>query len=234
MDTERTELADAIAELDRAQRSLAKANDATERAAIRLRDAERAKVDAEESLQAAKDARIDALVASDGSEPPAADKAVKRAREAILAADDDVEAARSALELVRSQVAPITYSVSSARRRRDKAVSAVAAQAADRIKSETTDLTERLLAKRAELISLRALLDDYSHDGLRREINGYLARPLLDVEGGYRTDDNLERRDAALAAWGAFAREIVVNAAAEFPVLPDRPYEDPVATGTRR
>ncbi len=148
----REELAAAIKEHDESEAETAKAQAAIDRASLRLNAAEEAHTAATEALETAREAQAARLVeAASSDKTPPAGEGLRKARQAKELADDDVAAARTALDIVRDGAKMPTYHLSSARRRREKAVFAVTRGEVERLIAEAQDLVERLGAKRAEL-----------------------------------------------------------------------------------
>ena len=171
----REELAAAIAEHDAAEIEVAKAQAAIDRASLRLNAAEEAHTAATEALETAREAQAARLVeaASSDKAAPSSD-GLRKARQAKESADDDVAAARTALDIVRDGARMPTYNLSGARRRREKAVSAVTRGQVERLIDEAQAQVERLAAKRAELIFVSRYLVDPYDDNATRQPSGIL------------------------------------------------------------
>ena len=84
---------------------------------------------------------------------------------------------------------------------------------------DAQNLVEQLGAKRTELSYVAGNLIDgmIAHADDRRAADSFLNWHLWPEELGFRSENDLTRRDAALAAWTQFADAITKDAATPFP-----------------
>ena len=138
-------------------------------------------------------------------------------RAAVQSTGDDVVAAQSALDLEQHRAGPAASAFRRAQGRRQEAVCGVTRPEIGRLMHEAQALTELLIAKRAELnfVANGSLTDSYSND--RRQASMFLTRFSFPSEQGLRTEDDLTKRNVAIAQWQAFAQRIETDASAEFP-----------------
>jgi chromosome segregation ATPase len=141
---------------------------------------------------------------------------LRKMRQEVESADDEVVAARSALDLAHDRARPTTSALNRARNRRQRAVWEVTRPEVGRLMRECQDLVEELSAKRAALNYVaNSLVDPFEGD--RRAAFHYFGRQLFPEEAGLRSEFDLTRRNAALAAWTQFAENITKDATAPFP-----------------
>jgi hypothetical protein len=231
----REELRDAIAAVEAAQKVADAAQQSVELAQLSMRAARLAHSKAEDSfsevtrpprslqdkLREAFDVDDQMRIAEEHYNAPprapvtASDLAKLRA--AVQSASDDLTAAESSLDAVRAQAAPTTSALNRARDRRQEAIYEVARPEIGRLMHEAQALTELLIAKRAELnfVANGPLTGSFSND--QRQASMFLTRFSFPSEQGLRTEDDLTKRNAAIAQWQAFAQRIETDASAEFP-----------------
>jgi hypothetical protein len=142
---------------------------------------------------------------------------LKRLRAAVDAAEDDVVVARNAVEVAEARATPTASALNRAKDRRTRAVQEVVRPEIGRLMREAQLATEQLIAARAALnyVANGPLTDWYSND--RRQASIFLTRFSFPSEQGLRTEDDLTKRNAAIAQWQAFAQRIETDASAEFP-----------------
>jgi hypothetical protein len=138
-------------------------------------------------------------------------------RAAVQSTGDEVVAAQSVLDLAQNRAGPAASAFRRAQERRREAVCEVTRPEVGRLMLEAQALTELLIAKRAELnfVANGPLTDSYSND--RRQASMFLTRFNFPSEQGLRTEDDLTKRNTAIARWEAFAQRIETDASAEFP-----------------
>jgi hypothetical protein len=236
LDGPREELRLAILEVEAAEVDASKAQAEADQASARLRLAKSAHGVAVDALDAARAGQIplsDRLAAANsdderwaiveahnaaGGRPATitAD-ALKRMRQEIEAADDAVILARNALEIAEARARPALSALSRAKDRRARAVQEVVRPEVPRLQRECQDLVERLSAARAALnYAANSLIDPMSDE--RRQAFYFFGRaPLFPEESGLVSDNDLTKRNEALAAWSRFADAIAQNAQAPFP-----------------
>jgi hypothetical protein len=230
----REDLRLAILEVEAAEAAAAKGQADVDRASAHLREKERAHFTATSALEEAGAPRktlAEKLAAAHGEEekwaaieehkaeagrPPITVDDLRKLRAAVQSAGDEVVAARAALEVAQHRAGPVASVLRRAQERRQGAVSEVARPQVTRLVAECQGIIELLLAKRAELnFASSSLVDSYADE--RRRAFNFLNCMTFPEEGGLRTDTDLSRRNAALAAWTQFADRITQDASAEFP-----------------
>jgi chromosome segregation ATPase len=228
----RQELRDAIADFEQAARTANAANEAVELAAGRLRATERAHVSATSALEEARAPRRSFAELSAGlsesemwelsdtlkaayARPPVSVDELRKLRAEAETAEDELIAARMVLDSSRDAAAPTASALARATDRRKRAVFNLVRPEIPRLMGECQDLIEGLSAARAALRAAAKLLDPY--DDTQREVVSFFSRPLLPEEMQISSDNNLDRRNSALAAWAHFGERITQDAGAEFP-----------------
>jgi hypothetical protein len=236
LDGPRAELADAISEIESAQRAADVASEAVELAQSRLRAAKSGHAVAVAALEDATappktldqklkgaysvDEQLDIVDEHNASlirEPLRADD-LKRLRQAIDAAADELVIATRWLEVAEARARPTLSALNRAKDRRQRAVYDVARPEVGRLMREAQDLVERLGAKRAELSYVaNGLVEPLGGD--RRQAFYFLGRQFYPEESSMRSENDLTRRDFAVAAWMQFAESIAKDAATPFPAM---------------
>jgi chromosome segregation ATPase len=234
LDPAREALADAISEIESAQRAADVASEAVELAQSRLRTAKSEHGVAVAALEEAtspprtleeklKDAYsvdekleiVDEHNASLLREPLAAED-LRRLRAAADAAADALTIARSGLEVAEARARPTVSALNRAIDRRQRAVYEVT-------RPEVGRLMDRCEALRVEMIACRAalgfvassLVNPLEND--RRQAYFYLGRGVLDEEMGLVTSADMSLRNETLKSWSKFSQEITVSADTPFP-----------------
>ena len=121
-------------------------------------------------------------------------------RAAVQSTGDEVIAAQSALEMAQHRAGPAASVLNRAKDRRQRAVSEVVRPQVTRLVAECQGIIELLLAKRAELNLVSSSLVDSYADERRRAFNFLNCMLAFPRRGGLRTEDDLTKRNAALAA----------------------------------
>jgi hypothetical protein len=235
LDGARTELADAISEIESAERAADVASEAVELAQSSLRTAKSGHAVAVAALEEATspprtldqklkeacsvDEQLEIADAHDASlcrEPLTAED-LKRLRQGVDAAADALTIARSGLEVAEARARPTVSALNRAKDRRQQAVYALVKPEVSRLVHEVQAATETLVAKRAALNFVSsALLDPYGDE--QRQASFCLIRLApFPEEQGLKTDSDLSKRDASIAAWQEFAAKIAEDAATPFP-----------------
>ncbi len=233
----RQELGDAIGEVAAAQRTSDAANEAVELARGRLRTAEQAHSVAKGALDEALapprrplSEKLAGVVGGSNSyfkimrehadEPerkPVTIEDLKRMRQGVEATEDALVVARNLVERAEAQARPAASALNRAKDRRTRAIQEVVRPEVGRLMRDAQIVTEQLIAVRAALnfVANGPLTDSYSND--RRQASMFLTRFSFPSEQGLRTEDDLTKRDAAIARWQALAQRIETDASAELP-----------------
>jgi hypothetical protein len=231
----RNDLASAILEVEAAEAASAKSQAEVDKAADHLRAMKSAHSKAEDALsevtsppRSLQDKLREAFDVDDQmriaeehyNAPPRAPVTASdlaKLRAAVQSADDEVVAAQSALDLAQDRAGPAASALRRAQGRRREAVYEVTRPAIGRLMVEAQVLTELLIAKRAELnfVANGPLTDWSSND--RRQASVLLSRFSFPNEQSLLTEDDLTKRDAAIAQWTRFSEVITQDANASFP-----------------
>ena len=217
LDGPRAELADAISEIESAQRAADVASEAVELAQSRLRAAKSGHAVAVAALEDATappktldqklkgaysvDEQLDIVDEHNASlhrEPLRADD-LKRLRQAIADAADELAIATRGLELAEARARPTLSALNRAKDRRQRAVYEVARPEVGRLMREAQDRVERLGAARTALKFVSwNLIDWTAHSDDRRRVESFFNREMFPEEGGLQTTNDLTRRTAVL------------------------------------
>jgi len=236
-DPARAELADAIADFAQAQRTAGTTSEAADLARGRLRTAEHAHSVAKGALDEAlvpprrplSEKLVGVVGGSDSyfkimrehaDEPERASITIedlKRMRQGVADTEDALVIARNLVETAEAKARPARSALNRAKDRRTRAVQEVVRPEIGRLMREAQLATEQLIAIRAALnyVADGKLTNEYGND--RRQAYMFLTRLSFPSEQGLRTEDDLTKRDAAIAAWAQFAERITRESDVAFP-----------------
>ncbi|WP_158704452.1 hypothetical protein [Rhizobium sp. NXC24] len=216
-DPDRVELAQALDEIARLQRSTAEKQAAVTRAQNIVTNAIDEQDAAEQAVESARNTlrsrMVEAALTGTNAGP---DNIMASAHARLVTANENLAAAQAALQVVRGADDDTARELDSAERRRDSAIARIVGGEIDRLHAEAIDLRDRYMKKLLELKFAAGIGDDqWPMTERRKKLNYLFQWPVL--ESPYAGITASPAAEPVLAGWRQAVEKLRHDANAPLP-----------------